>query len=93
MAVLTTSQEYQAVREAIQKLTTLDTDGNRRDIVSTSIVGFSVSYSASQLPELQKREIELAKRLSVRNSRKRVTPDFSQNFGLFGGNGGLIYGR
>ena len=77
MAVLTTQQEYTAVREAIQQLTTLDSSGNRRDIVSTSIAGFSVTYSSSQLPELQKREIELARRLSVRNLRKRVTPDFS----------------
>ena len=77
MALLTTAQEYAAVREAIQKLTTLDSSGNRRDIVSTSIGSLSVSYSSSQLPELQKREIELAKRLSVRQSRKRVTPDFS----------------
>jgi len=70
---MTTLQEYQAIREAIQKLTTLDENGQRRDIVSTSIGGFSVSYSSSQLSFLQSREIELAKRLSVRNSRKRVS--------------------
>jgi hypothetical protein len=77
MALLTTAQEYASVREAIQLLTTLDGSGNRRDIVSTSIEGFQQSYSSSQLPDLQKREIELARRLSVRQSRKRVTPDFS----------------
>jgi len=77
MAALTTQQEYDSIREAIQKLTTLDGSGNRRDIVSTSIDGFGVTYSSSQLPELQKREILLAQRLSIRNMRRRVAPDFS----------------
>jgi hypothetical protein len=77
MAALTTAQEYAAVREAIQLLTTLDANGKRRDIVSFNIGAMSVSYSASQLPQLQDRERELAKRLTQRNSRKRVTPDFS----------------
>jgi hypothetical protein len=77
MAALTTQQEYDSIREAIQKLTTLDVSGNRRDVVSSSIDGFAVSYSASQLPELQKREVILAQRLSIRNLRRRVSPDFS----------------
>ena len=77
MAALTTAQEYDAIREAIQKLTTLDGNGERRDRVSLSIEGMAVSYSSSQLDSLQKREAELARRLSTRNSRKRVTPDFS----------------
>jgi hypothetical protein len=77
MALLTRALEYASVRASIQLLTTLDGSGNRRDIVSTSIEGFQQSYSSSQLPDLQKREIELARRLSVRQSRKRVTPDFS----------------
>jgi hypothetical protein len=77
MAALTTSQEYQAVREAIQKMTTLDDSGKRRDRVSFSIDGMSVSYAASQLPWLQAREVELANRMCNRNRRKRTSPDFS----------------
>jgi hypothetical protein len=77
MAALTTQQEYDAIRLAIQQLTTLDSNGERRDIVSTTIAGFSVSYSSSQLPQLQEREIILANRLAIRNIRKRVTPDFA----------------
>ena len=77
MAALTTQQEYDALREAIQKLTTLDESGESRNVVSITIEGFSATYSASRLPEYQAREKELAKRLSIRNLRKRVTPDFS----------------
>jgi len=77
MAALSTSAEYQLVREAIQLLTTRDASGGRRDIVSVSMGEHSFAYSASSLPDLQKREIELARRLSARNLRKRVTPDFS----------------
>lgn len=79
MAALTTAQEYQAIREAIQQLTTLDSNGNRRDTVTSSIEGFSVSYSSSQLQWLQAREVELANRLCNRNRRKRTSPDFSFN--------------
>jgi hypothetical protein len=77
MAALTTAAEYAAIREAIQRLSTLDSSGNPQNVVSINIEGFSLTYSAAQMPELQKREIELARRLSVRNLRKRVTPDFS----------------
>ena len=77
MTALTHAAEYAAVREAIQQLTTLNTDGSRRDVVSFQVDGMSVTYSAAQLPQLQDRERELLKRLSIRNSRKRVTPDFS----------------
>ena len=77
MAALTTQQEYDLVREAIQRLTTLDAEGNPRNMVSFSIEGFSGSYSASQLPDLRQREIDLANRLAIGNARKRVTPDFS----------------
>ena len=77
MAAISTALEYQAVREAIQRMTTLDSSGKRRDRVSFSIDGMSVSYAASQLPWLQAREIELANRLCNANRRKRVTPDFS----------------
>mgnify|MGYP001585467525 CR=1 FL=1 len=77
MAALTHAQEYAAVREAIQILTTLDSTGARRDMASFNLGDMQVTYAASQLPWLQDRERELAKRLTVRNSRKRVTPDFT----------------
>lgn len=77
MAAITTALEYAAVREAIQQLTTLDSDGNRRDIVTFTLDGMTVSYASNQIDWLQKRELELAKRLTIRNVRKRVTPDFS----------------
>ena len=77
MAALTTSAEYQAVREAIQRLTTLDDDGNRRDRVAFTVDGMSVTYAASQLQWLQAREVELANRICNRNRRKRTSPDFS----------------
>ena len=77
MAAITTSAEYQAVREAIQLLTTLDANGNRRDRVSFSVDGMSVAYAASQLQWLQAREVELANRICNRNRRKRTSPDFS----------------
>ena len=77
MAPITTAQEYQAVREAIQKLSTLDGSGNRQDSVSVSVEGMSVTYNASQLTSLQDREKELAKRLTQRNIRKRTISTFS----------------
>jgi len=77
MTAISTALEYAAVREAIQQLTTLDANGNRRDTVSFNLGDLSVAYSGAQLPQLQAREIELARRLSCRNVRKRVTPDFS----------------
>jgi len=72
MALLTTKQEYDAVREAIQTLTTTGSN-----VVSFSLGDMAVSYSNSQLPWLEQREIELARRLSQRNIRKRTSPDFS----------------
>jgi len=77
MAAISTALEYAAVREAIQQLTTLDASGNRRDIVNFTLDGMTVTYAASQIDWLQQRERELAKRLTIRNVRKRVTPDFS----------------
>lgn len=77
MAAITHALEYQAVREAIQQLTTLGTDGQRRDAVSFSIGDLTYSFSASQLPALQARELELARRLTIRNVRKRTECDFS----------------
>jgi hypothetical protein len=77
MALLSTAAEYQAVREAIQQLTTLGTDGTRRDTVSFTIGDMSYTYNSSQLPALQSRELELARRLTIRNVRKRTECDFS----------------
>ena len=72
MATLTTAQEYAAVRAAIQELTTTGTLTTMR-----SVDGMSESFSAtSQLALLQAREIELARRLTVRNTRKRTVPEF-----------------
>lgn len=72
MAALTVAQEYQAVREAIQALTT--TSAN---IVNITVDGMTVQYAANQLDWLQKREDELANKICTRNRRKRTTPDFS----------------
>jgi hypothetical protein len=77
MAVLSTVQEYQSVREAIQQLSTLSASGTRRDAVMISVDGISTSYSASQLSWLQQREVELANRICNANRRKRTSPDFS----------------
>jgi hypothetical protein len=77
MALLTTAQEYQAVRAAIQQLSTLDSSSERRDVVSFTIDGISTTYSASQLSWLQQREVELANRICNANRRKRTSPDFS----------------
>lgn len=71
MAALTTAQEYASVREAIQTLT-----ATGASVVSVSMGEFSTTYSASQLPNLQARELELARRLTVRNTRKRTFPEF-----------------
>ena len=71
MAALTTAQEYSAVREAVQALTSTG-----QSTVSVSIDGVSYSYNASQLNLLQARENELARRLTVRNTRKRTYPEF-----------------
>ena len=76
MAALSTSAEYTAVREAIQQLTTLDSNGARRDTVSVNVDGMSVTYASSQLSNLQAREETLARRLTVRNARKRVVSSF-----------------
>ena len=72
MALLTTAQEYAAIREAIQTLT-----ATGQSVVSLNVDGVAVSYAASQLTNLQAREIELANRICNRNRRKRTSPDFS----------------
>jgi hypothetical protein len=79
MVALTTAQEYEAVRLALQKLTTTD-----ESIVSFVLDGFQVTYSQSQLEWLQKREVELLRRLSKRNIRKRTQPDFTGGGGTSG---------
>ncbi|MEY4940409.1 MAG: hypothetical protein RIQ93_2144 [Verrucomicrobiota bacterium] len=76
MAALTHALEYAAVREAIQQLTTLDSSGGRRDTVSFTLGDMSYTYSQAQMQWLEKREETLARRLTQRNIRKRVTPDF-----------------
>jgi len=77
MTALSHAAEYAAVREAIQQLTTLDSDGNRRDIVSFNVGDIQVTYGGNQLSWLETREKELARRITQKNARKRVTPDFS----------------
>lgn len=71
MAALTTAAEYAVVREAIQTLT-----ATGQAVVSVTLDGMSHTYSASQLSNLQAREVELARRLTARNTRKRTTPEF-----------------
>lgn len=71
MAALTTAQEYAAIREAIQAFATGES------VYSYSLGDLSVTYHSAQADWLQKREIELARRLSQRNIRKRTRPDFS----------------
>ena len=72
MALLTTAQEFQSVREAIQTLT-----ATGKSVISVSLDGMTTSYYASQLPELRQREVELANRICNANRRKRTSPDFS----------------
>lgn len=69
---LTTAQEYQVVREAIQTLT-----ATGQSVVSVTIDGMSHTFSASQLVNLQAREEVLANRICNANRRKRTSPDFS----------------
>lgn len=71
-AALTTAQEYQVIREAIQTLT-----ATGQSVVSVSIDGIATSYAATQLAALQDREAELARRLTCRNTRKRTMPEYS----------------
>lgn len=68
---LTTAQEYQAIQEALQIFST------GKSTASVSIDGMTVTYQATQADFLQRREMELARRLSIRNVRKRTRPDFS----------------
>jgi hypothetical protein len=72
MAALTLVQEYAAVREAIQTLSTTGTP-----VASFSVDGVQVSYSQTQLTWLQDREEVLSRRINARNIRKRTLPDFT----------------
>lgn len=69
---MTLSQEYTAVRTAIQTLTTTGAA-----IVSFQVGDMNVSYSQSQLKWLQEREEVLVRRMNQRNVRKRTLPDFT----------------
>jgi uncharacterized membrane protein len=72
MAALTLVQEYAAVREAIQTLSTTGTP-----VASFSVDGVQVSYTQNQLPWLETREQTLAKMINIRNVRKRTLTDFT----------------
>jgi len=74
MALLTTAQEFAAVRATIQSLV-----ATGRSTLSFSVGGVQKTYeaTASQLPILQAREKELANRICNANRRKRTSPDFS----------------
>jgi hypothetical protein len=72
MAALTTAQEYDIVREAIQTLT-----ATGQQTVSFTLGPMSKTYNASQMPQLIAREAELARRLGQRNIRKRTLGDFT----------------
>ena len=72
MAALTLVQEYAAVREAVQTLSTTGTP-----VASFSVDGVQVSYSQSQLSWLQDREEVLSRRINARNIRKRTLTDFT----------------
>lgn len=68
---LSTAQEYTAIREALQIFST------GKSTASVSIDGMTVTYQSTQAAFLQQREMELARRLSIRNVRKRTRPDFT----------------
>jgi len=68
MALLSTRQELNAIREAIQALISSG---------ASSVTIDGVNYIAISLPQLQRRELELYRRLSRRHQLKRTTPDFS----------------
>jgi len=71
MATLTTQQEYDAIRAAIQAFAT------GTSIYSFSLGDTQITYHSTQKEWLQEREQVLAARLSSRNVRKRMVPDFT----------------
>ncbi len=78
MAALTTAQEYESVREAVQELTATGSS-----LVSITIGGMTRQYAQNQLPMLERREKELLRRLTIRNARKRTTADFTGTGGSY----------
>lgn len=72
---MTIAQELELIREVIRNLELGLSEGNA-PIASYTIDGVSVSYSAAQLPFLREREKELAKRLLMREIRKRTYPQW-----------------
>ena len=70
MPALTHAQEYAALREALQAFST------GRPAATVQIGELSITYTSGQMEWMQIRERELARRLSVRNVRKRTVPDF-----------------
>ena len=71
MAALTTALEYAALREAIQAFAT------GRTAHTVNIGALSITYTSGQQDWMERRERELAKRLTQRNVRKRTHPDFT----------------
>jgi hypothetical protein len=71
MATLTTQQEYDAIRAAIQAFAT------GASVYSFNLGDLSVTYNSTQKEWLEKREETLAGRLTARNVRKRTCPDFT----------------
>jgi hypothetical protein len=71
MATLTTQQEYDAIRAAIQAFAT------GQSVYSYTLGDLSITYNSTQKEWLQDREETLARRLTARNLRKRTVPDFS----------------
>ncbi len=74
MALLTTAQEYQKVREAIQALTTTS-----KSLVTVQFDGVSTTYenSVATRKSLMDYQVVLANQICNRNRRKRTSPDFS----------------
>ena len=72
MPALSTTAEYDLVRQAIQALT-----GNASAVASFTVDGQTYTYRGDQLVRLMEREAELANRICNRNRRKRTSPDFS----------------
>jgi len=64
---MTTAQELTALQTAIQAL--------QNGAASWTVDG--MSYTAANMNQYLSREKELLRRLSIRNVRKRVAPDFS----------------
>ena len=75
MAADSIAVEYANVREAIQAFIAATAAG--QPLSSYTLGDLSVTYYSNQMDWLQEREIELARRISQRNIRKRTRPDFT----------------